>query len=106
MARDTDGIRRPIAFSPETWRALDGLAKGRVVTVQALAQEAFRDLLKKPHRPITLTEMLRESARSQPGTITCPRRGGSPDGARRGHSDPCAPARKVATPFKPAFCCK
>ena len=34
--------------------------------VQELADEAFRDLLKKHRRPTTLKEMLRESARSHP----------------------------------------
>ena len=66
MAPDTDGIRRRIAFSPETWHALERLAKDRMVTVRELAEEAFRDLLMKHRRPVTLKEMLRESARSQP----------------------------------------
>jgi hypothetical protein len=35
-------------------------------TLQELADEAFRDLLKKHQRPTTLKEMLRESARSHP----------------------------------------
>jgi hypothetical protein len=35
-------------------------------SLQELAEEAFRDLLKKHRRPTTLKEMLRESARSQP----------------------------------------
>ena len=35
-------------------------------TLQELADEAFRDLLKKHRRPTTLKEMLRESARSHP----------------------------------------
>jgi hypothetical protein len=34
--------------------------------VQELADEAFRDLLKKHRRPTTLKDMLRESARSHP----------------------------------------
>jgi hypothetical protein len=34
--------------------------------LQELADEAFRDLLKKHRRPVTLKEMLRESARSHP----------------------------------------
>jgi hypothetical protein len=66
MARDTDEIRKRIAFDRETWHALDRLAKDRMVELQDLADEAFRDLLKKHRRPVTLKEMLRESARSQP----------------------------------------
>jgi hypothetical protein len=66
MSRDTNEIRKRIAFDPETWNALDRLAKDRMVTIQDLAEEAFRDLLKKHRRPTTLKEMLRESARSHP----------------------------------------
>jgi hypothetical protein len=60
MARDSDGIRKRI------WRALDRLAKDRMLDLQDLADEAFRDLLKKHRRPVTLKEMLRESSRSHP----------------------------------------
>jgi predicted DNA-binding ribbon-helix-helix protein len=58
------GIRRRIEFDRQTWNALDRLAKDRMATVQELADEAFRDLLKKHRRPTTLKEMLRESVRS------------------------------------------
>jgi hypothetical protein len=60
------GIRRRIEFDAQTWNALDRLAKDRMATVQELADEAFRDLLKKHRRPTTLKEMLRESIRAQP----------------------------------------
>jgi hypothetical protein len=53
-------------FDPATWHALDRLAKDRMETIQELADEAFRDLLKKHRRPTTLREMLRESIRAQP----------------------------------------
>jgi hypothetical protein len=66
MAGKDRGVRRRIAFDAETWLALDRLAKDRMSTVQELADEAFRDLLKKHRRPTTLKEMLRESIRSQP----------------------------------------
>lgn len=66
MARGTDDIRKRISFDMETWHALDRLAKDRMVELQDLANEAFRDLLKKHRRPVTLKEMLRESARSHP----------------------------------------
>jgi hypothetical protein len=45
-----------------------------MVTIQELADEAFRDLLKKYRRPTTLKEMLRESARSQPANDHHPAR--------------------------------
>jgi hypothetical protein len=64
--RRPGAIRRRIAFDPATLQALDRLAKDRMETIQELADEAFRDLLKKHRRPTTLKEMLRESLRSQP----------------------------------------
>ena len=66
MARDADGIRKRIAFDIETWQAVDRLAKDRMVDLQDLADEAFRDLLRKHRRPVTLKDMLRESARAHP----------------------------------------
>ena len=65
MARGS-GIRRRIEFDAEIWNALDRLSKDRMATVQELADEAFRDLLKKHRRPTTLKEMLRGSLRSHP----------------------------------------
>jgi hypothetical protein len=59
-------MRRRIEFDAATWHALDRLAKDRMETIQELADEAFRDLLKKHRRPTTLKEMLQESLRSQP----------------------------------------
>jgi len=64
MAERRPGIRRRIAFEPATWQALDRLAKDRMQTIQELADEAFRDLLKKHRRPTTLREMLRVSIRA------------------------------------------
>ena len=66
MAQERDSIRRRIAFDGESWTALDRLAKDRMVTIQELADEAFRDLLKKHRRPTTLKEMLEQSSRSLP----------------------------------------
>jgi predicted DNA-binding ribbon-helix-helix protein len=66
MARDSDGVRRRIEFAPDIWLALDRLAKDRMATIQELADEAFRDLLKKHRRPTNLKEMLRESIRAHP----------------------------------------
>jgi hypothetical protein len=39
---------------------------------QELADEAFADLLKKHHRPVTLKEALRESARRHPANDPVP----------------------------------
>ena len=67
MGTRRDGsVRRRIEFDDATFAALDRLAKDRMETLQELADEAFRDLLRKHRRPTTLKEMLRESARSHP----------------------------------------
>jgi hypothetical protein len=66
MARDASDVRRRIAFDAETYLALDRLAKDRMASLQELADEAFRDLLKKHRRPVTLKEMLSQSIRQQP----------------------------------------
>jgi hypothetical protein len=65
-ARPPGQVRRRVAFDRDTWHALDRLAKDRMASIQELADEAFRDLLKKHRRPTTLKEMLRESARMHP----------------------------------------
>ncbi len=51
-----------VQFDDETWAALDLLAKDRMMDFQELADEAFRDLLKKHNRPTGLKEALRKSA--------------------------------------------
>jgi hypothetical protein len=58
--------RKLIAFEPETWFALDQLARDSMKSLQELADEAFADLLKKHHRPTGLREALRMSARLVP----------------------------------------
>jgi hypothetical protein len=64
--RPDGSVRRRIEFDAETWHALHQLSLNSMRSVQELADEAFRDLLKKHRRPTTLKEMLRESARSHP----------------------------------------
>jgi hypothetical protein len=59
-------IRRRISFEPEIHQALHQLALDRAATLQELADEAFRDLLKKHHRPVGIREMLKQSARMLP----------------------------------------
>lgn len=51
-----------VTFDDETWASLDMLAKDRMMDFQELANEAFRDLLKKHGRPASLKEALRRSA--------------------------------------------
>jgi hypothetical protein len=55
-----------VQFDDESWNALDLLAKDRMMTFQELADEAFRDLLRKHGRPLSLQEALRRSARTEP----------------------------------------
>jgi len=66
-ARRLEGRRGPmpgkrVQFDEETWAALDLLARDRMMDFQELADEAFRDLLKKHNRPTSLKEALRKSA--------------------------------------------
>ena len=55
-------VRKLIAFDGETWNALRLLARDSMKDVQELADEAFADLLRKHHRPVTLKEALQASA--------------------------------------------
>jgi len=59
-------VRKIVEFDGETWRALEALSRDRLASIQELADEAFRDLLKKHHRPVTLREALKASARAIP----------------------------------------
>lgn len=56
--------RKLIAFEPDILRALELLARDRMQDFQELADEAFRDVLKKHRRPVTLKEALKQSART------------------------------------------
>jgi hypothetical protein len=51
-----------IQFDDESWVAVDLLARDRMMTFQELAEEAFRDLLRKHNRPVDLKDALRKSA--------------------------------------------
>jgi len=51
-----------IRIDDETFAELDMLARDRMMDFQELADEAFRDLLKKHGRPASLKEALRRSA--------------------------------------------
>lgn len=67
-----DVKRKLIEFAPELWLALDLLAQDTGRDIQALAEEAFADLLGKYHRPTSLKEALRESARRLPANDDVP----------------------------------
>ena len=65
MAKRPAGVRRKLVeFDEETWQALDLLGRDSMKTLQELADEAFRDLLRKYERPTDLKAALRQSARS------------------------------------------
>jgi hypothetical protein len=51
-----------VQFDDQTWQALDLLAHDRMMDFQELADEAFRDLLRKHGRPVDLRSALRQSA--------------------------------------------
>ncbi|MEI9901262.1 MAG: hypothetical protein WDN31_15240 [Hyphomicrobium sp.] len=58
--------RKLLAFDPETLQALHLLGRDSMKDLQELADEAFRDLLKKHGRPSSLKEALRQSTRQMP----------------------------------------
>jgi hypothetical protein len=51
-----------VQFDEETWREIDLLGHDQMKDFQELADEAFRDLLKKHGRPTSLTDALKRSA--------------------------------------------
>jgi hypothetical protein len=51
-----------VQFDDETWQAIDLLGRDQMKTLQEMADEAFRDLLRKHGRPVTSKEALRRSA--------------------------------------------
>ncbi len=51
-----------VRFDDATWQAIDLLARDSMKDFQELADEAFRDLLKKHGRPTSLKAALRQSA--------------------------------------------
>jgi hypothetical protein len=63
--RHSERMRRKlIGFDEETWQAIDLLARDSMKSWQELADEAFRDLLKKHGRPTDLRTALRQSAKT------------------------------------------
>jgi hypothetical protein len=60
-AADGTAKGKRVQFDLETWHALNLLARDRMMSFQELADEAFRDLLRKHGRPADLKEALRRS---------------------------------------------
>jgi hypothetical protein len=60
--RNSQAVRKLIAFDDDTFDKLKQLARDRMGTIQELADEAFADLLKKHGIPIDLKDALRKSA--------------------------------------------
>jgi hypothetical protein len=58
--------RKLIEFDNETMTALKLLASDSMSSLQELADEAFKDLLKKHGRPTNLKDALRQSLRKLP----------------------------------------
>ena len=51
-----------VQFDDETWQQIDLLGRDQMKDFQELADEAFRDLLKKHGRAVDLKDALRRSA--------------------------------------------
>ncbi len=64
-----------VQIDDETWQALDLLARDSMRDFQELADEAFRDLLRKHGRPTDLTTALRRSAGASGEVVALPRKG-------------------------------
>jgi hypothetical protein len=50
-----------VQLDEETWRQIDLLGRDQMKDFQELADEAFRDLLRKHGRPVDLKDALRRS---------------------------------------------
>jgi hypothetical protein len=61
-----------VQFDDETWHALALLARDRMMDFQELADEAFRDLLRKHGRPTDLKSALRQSAGQSAAIVKLP----------------------------------
>jgi hypothetical protein len=66
--------RKRIQLEAECWHAVQQLGLERGKSLDELALEAFRDLLKKHHKPATLREALRQSTRLLPANDLKPAR--------------------------------
>jgi hypothetical protein len=50
-----------VQFDDDTWRAIEAVARESGSSFQELAEEAFKDLLKKHKQPVGLKAALKES---------------------------------------------
>jgi hypothetical protein len=64
--------RKLVEFRLEIWQALFLLARDSGKNLEAIADEAFTDLLRKYRRPLSLKEALQESARRLPANDDTP----------------------------------
>jgi hypothetical protein len=64
-----------VQIDDETWQALDLLARDSMRDFQELADEAFRDLLRKHGRPTDLKTALRRSAGVSAEVVPLQRKG-------------------------------
>jgi hypothetical protein len=64
-----------VQFDSETWHALNLLARDSMMSFQELADEAFRDLLRKHGRPVDLKDALKKSLKESVTTPLRRRRG-------------------------------
>jgi hypothetical protein len=66
--------RKRIQLDSECWHAVEQLGLECGKSLDELALEAFRDLLKKHHKPATLRDALRQSTRLLPANDPRPPR--------------------------------
>jgi len=90
-----------IQFDDETWGAVDLLARDRMMDFQELADEAFRDILRKYNRPAGLLKALRRSAEAAAPGPAAPPSAAEPSrptkrGARRSKAPPRRRRRAAA----------
>ncbi len=62
-------IGKRVQFDEEDWQAIHLLAKDRMATFQELAEEAFRDLLRKHNRPVGMKAALRQSLKNTDNVV-------------------------------------
>jgi hypothetical protein len=75
MASSADKIdvkRKLVGLRPGLLQALELLARDAGTSLDALAEEAFTDLLCKYQRPVSLKEALRQSTRLLPANDDAP----------------------------------
>lgn len=74
MPADDRRQRKMFSVEPRLLQALAFFARDSKTSLDDIADEAFRDLLKKHKRPLTLKAALQESARGLPANDPGPAR--------------------------------